>query len=190
MVPRITATTAHDLIARLRAAAGSELHVWCSGFDAHGETGSDGGPGLWAAVRVFTRERPEWSVVDSVSDLGGSVLLSRDAAMKPKMASGVTIAWNYAKTKFGEMFRGRKLVPLEVAESRLDACAVCPYRNNTRCTLCGCYLDLVPEDEPVGGGAPGKAHLAAQTCPVGKWSQWPGPRTTASTSDRADSETP
>lgn len=48
------------------------------------------------------------------------------------------------------------LLPSEAAAARLHVCETCPSLRGDRCVECGCYMTI-------------KAHLAAMTCPLGKW---------------------
>jgi len=168
------------------AATGPAARITVGGLDVFGETGADDGPGMWDAVAAFCRRRPGWTVVAVGAD--GVITLSRDPADKAPLPGKVRMAWRYLGVKLGEFWYGRRLVPPDVAAARLDVCAVCVYRNDTQCALCGCYLDAVPDDSPVDAGAPGKAHRADEECPASRWHRWELP-TIASPSSTGESGT-
>ena len=144
------------------------------GVTINGDIGADGGPGLWLALRTFLGKHQEWTVISIDPSDTGCVLISRVETDKPELPSRSSQIWKYATVKLGEFWRGRKLVPLEVAEARLDQCWVCPYRNNNRCTRCGCYLDVIPNDSIIDAGAPGAAWRAGEKCPIGRWHKHAG----------------
>lgn len=121
---------------------------------------ADGGP--WAALRSFLSRRREWSVV-AYDEASGVLQLSREPEDKPTMPSAASQAWNYAGFLARKFFKGKKLVPLDVLEGRLSHCWICPARADSRCSACGCHLD-VDED-----GGPGKARYAFEHCPRGFW---------------------
>lgn len=117
----------------------------------------------------FTRKNRKWSVVLAVE---GLLVLSQFEEDKAPLPSKFRIAVNYAKTKVGEAIHGRKLVPLEIAEFRLENCDTCVLRNEDRCGGCGCYLTKIPDDSPVDAGEPGKVYRADQSCPINLWSAY------------------
>lgn len=59
---------------------------------------------------------------------------------------------------------GPVFVPEEVAAQRWSICDPCEYRKDSRCTLCGCYLNNLT----------GKLKLATERCPANppKWTIW------------------
>lgn len=145
-----------------------------TGLAAYGDRGADGGPGLWRALAYFLKARPQWSVI-SVD--GDAATISRDPNDKPVPPPRAVQAWNYAVSKIGDFFRGRRLVPEDVAEERMSHCWVCPSRVDNRCSRCGCYLDKIPDDAPVDAGHPGKAWRADERCPALIWLKYKPPRT-------------
>ena len=51
---------------------------------------------------------------------------------------------------------GFKRAPAQTHKLRTDACALCNYRRQNRCTLCGCFVAK-------------KAWLPHEDCPIGRW---------------------
>ena len=57
----------------------------------------------------------------------------------------------------GEAFRTGKLVATkEEIKNRMSICEACPYKVESRCSECGCFLTY-------------KVGLNAEKCPKGKW---------------------
>ena len=121
---------------------------------------------LLKVLRNFLEGNREWSVVDASVDM---VRISKRSQDKQPLPLWLTQAWNYTRTAWREYWYGRKLVTTEVAEERLSHCWLCVHRNNNQCTLCGCYLDKIPEDSSVEPNGPGKALRAGESCPMGLW---------------------
>ncbi len=117
-------------------------------------------------VSPFLVNNKEWSVIIDVFDM--YVLGKLDEDKRP-LPSKFRMATNYAKTKFKELINGRQLVSLQIADERAKTCSTCVVRNDDRCTHCGCYLTVIPEDEIIDAGEPGKIFRADQECPLGKW---------------------
>lgn len=133
----------------------------------YGTNGEGGGPGLLPALREWLRDHPEWSVVEEYENNNGMMVLSRDPSDKPTLPSSGRMAVNYALalTRIGlAKLRGETVVADEATVgARLDVCALCKYRTDERCSKCGCYLVEFPD------GKHGKAMLATEDCPQGKW---------------------
>ena len=52
---------------------------------------------------------------------------------------------------------GRLDIPTRIeGKRRLDICSACTHRNNSKCSLCGCFL-------------PAKVLSSDSDCPAGKW---------------------
>jgi hypothetical protein len=73
------------------------------------------------------------------------------------------MAWNYAQARLKHLATGRKVLPEEGIDKRLDVCALCELRVDRQCSKCGCFLDEGP------GGLDGKAVWPEQDCPFAKW---------------------
>lgn len=132
-----------------------------------GEKGEDGGPGLLPALRRFLKDNKEWSVIYHTDANNGLTVVSRDPTDKPPLPSVAKQVWNFAgalSRMAASKVKGHELlVSEEVAEKRLDICALCPIRNDDRCSKCGCFIQETPQ------GLPGKAMLKTEDCPLGKW---------------------
>lgn len=74
----------------------------------------------------------------------------------PVMPSLAAQMWNATKALAAFVSDGLTTVSQEEYEHRLGVCEVCPNRANTRCSLCGCHLEL-------------KARGRAFNCPANKW---------------------
>lgn len=131
--------------------------------DTFGEFGPDGGPGLRPALRQFLKINKEWFVHKSYKNNHGLTILARDAGLKPKLPGVWRQVKNFGKAVVKDVANGMKRVPLEVVGARLDECAVCEHRNDDRCSLCGCFLDVHPT------GRAGKVHYSQESCPEGRW---------------------
>jgi len=51
---------------------------------------------------------------------------------------------------------GFRTVDAETHQVRVERCAQCEHRRESRCTLCGCFIDK-------------KAWLPLEDCPLGRW---------------------
>ena len=132
-----------------------------------GEIGENGGPGLLVALRRFLKEFPEWTVLSHVQNNHGFTVISRDHFDKPLLPSTAKKIWNFAgaltRMASAKVKGSDLLVTEEVAQDRLDVCALCTLRNSDNCSVCGCFLTEGPQ------GLPGKALIKTEFCPVGKW---------------------
>lgn len=145
---------------------GPKVRRWIVFHDTaiFGDAGSDGGPGILAALRRFMRETPEWSVVYHTQANYGLTVISRNPEDKPKLPSLPKMAWNYAKALARHVATGQQHADEATIEARLAACSLCDQRTDgERCSLCGCYLAEGPD------GREGKALWAESECPLGKW---------------------
>ena len=123
-----------------------------------GETGEDGGPGILPALRKFVKAHREWSVVYHSQANHGFTVLGKMPEDKPKLPPLTAMAWNLTKAMAEHAKNGFKVSTEEQAEGRLDVCALCDQRRDTRCAVCGCFVDI-------------KATLDSSECPLGKWMQ-------------------
>jgi hypothetical protein len=163
-----TRHTGPQFLAELERHA-SKVRRWIVRHDTqiYGERGEDGGPGLMAGLRKFLRANPEWSVVYHTNDNYGLTVISRNPDDKPPLPPLTKQAWNYAKALLGHKISGRPLVTQDELDARLDVCVTCEFRNENRCSVCGCYLDQGPDERE------GKALWRDQVCPIGKWPELP-----------------
>lgn len=122
----------------------------------HGETGTDGGPGLLPALRDYMRDNPRWSVISHNDKQHGLTVIGCQDKDKPQLPKASTMAGNLGKALVGYVAEGGKNATPEQVEDRLLVCSTCPQRRNTRCAVCGCFV-----------GA--KAKMATQECPLGYW---------------------
>lgn len=132
----------------------------------YGEKGEDGKPGLLSAIREFVRDNPEWTVVYHTQIQHGLTVLSRNKEDKEALPSAITMAWNYAGAIANAAAKGFPVAPQPVIQLRLDTCGLCPHRNNSQCSLCGCFL----AESPIPT-AQAKAVMANATCPLGYWAE-------------------
>jgi len=73
-----------------------------------------------------------------------------------KMPSLAKRAFSFAKSATEYVRSGMENVSETQYETRLKICEVCPFRKDTQCTKCGCYIEL-------------KAKWATSTCPDNRW---------------------
>jgi hypothetical protein len=121
-----------------------------------GEKGQDGGAGIMAAVRLFVKNNPEWTVKDHFENNHGLLVLSRLPEDKKSVPGFLTKAFTYAKAMVKHTANGRKSTSEEGIKSRMDLCLVCPSRNYDICGECGCPLAA-------------KTAIASEKCPLNKW---------------------
>jgi hypothetical protein len=125
----------------------------------HGFLGEDGGQGLLAAIREFCRANPQWSVVYHTLMQYGLTVLSCSAEDKPKLPPLKEQATNLLSA-IGRFVSKPQFVDKATYEERLNVCALCPHRNDARCSVCGCFIE-------------GKAAPKTETCPLGMWEAKP-----------------
>jgi hypothetical protein len=143
----------------------SKVQRWIvfAGTTIFAERDRSGGPGILTVLRYWMRRNPEWSVIYHSSISCGLTILSRRPEDKPPLPSLSTMVWNYTKAVSKHLATGRKVAEPATIETRLQVCAICPFRNENRCALCGCYLDVGPH------GREGKAVWLDSVCSIGKW---------------------
>lgn len=122
----------------------------------YGETGEDGGPGLLAALRVFMKQQPQWSVLYHTAEQYGLTVIGCLAEDKPKLPGKITMAANFARAVKDHVLDGAEKAAPEVLEERLLVCTLCEHRSDDRCSVCGCGLSI-------------KASWRSSECPLGKW---------------------
>jgi hypothetical protein len=118
------------------------------------------GPGMLAGLRRWMREHPEWSVIYHSVDQYGLTVISRDPEDKPKPPSVLKLAANFAKAVAEHVADGLQKVEPEQLEARLQVCSLCDQRRDSRCMVCGCFV------EP-------KAGMRSSVCPLAKWPDLP-----------------
>jgi|9_EtaG_2_1085328.scaffolds.fasta_scaffold02248_8 hypothetical protein len=74
----------------------------------------------------------------------------------PKMPSLTKRAFNFAKSATEYVRSGMQNVSETQYETRLKICEVCPFRKDTKCSKCGCYIEV-------------KAKWSTSTCPDNRW---------------------
>lgn len=164
--------SANQLYTELRLHAPHAKRVVMNGTQVYGETGEDGSAGLLPALRKYMKDHPEWSVIYHAMNNNGFTVISKDPADKKELPSLTKMAWNYAKAKVAHWREGNKILPDEHAEARLDVCIMCPQRTDgVRCSVCGCFLDEVPDGIPGLKAGPGRAFWGEAVCPLGKWEE-------------------
>lgn len=124
------------------------------------DEGEADGPGMWAAIRVFMTENPQWSVVYHTDQQYGLTVLGCLDEDKPKLPGKITMAANLAKAVAEHVVTGAKQAEPDEYKARLEACQVCDQRRDDRCAVCGCYILE-------------KAKWLEQPCPLGRWPQLP-----------------
>ena len=122
----------------------------------YGEHGEDGGAGLLAALVVFIKNNPEWSVIRHVNNQYGLTTLSCNPDDKPKLPSKWEMAKNLAVAVKDYVADGMQNVTAEQLEERLKICTLCDQLTEKRCAACGCPVDK-------------KGTMRNQTCPLAKW---------------------
>jgi hypothetical protein len=170
--------TASEILACLTKHA-PNVRKWIAlyGTQKFGEWGEDGGLGVLPGLRAFVKENmAEWCVKSDTDAGGGLTVISRDPADRPAIEPGKgKQVFNFAVAKL-KMWAGKvtgqlNIVPEEVAQERLDICALCPKRAGDRCSKCGCWLVEVPDGQPLAGH-PGRAMIAQMPCPLAKWNEY------------------
>lgn len=121
----------------------------------HGFHGEDGGAGLLQALKEFMRDYPQWSIVYHTQEQYGLTVLSCNPADKPPLPSVTEEAKNFLGA-IGRFLSQPGFVEPEEYQKRLDVCALCPSRNGSRCSVCGCFLEA-------------KAKPKTESCPLSKW---------------------
>jgi hypothetical protein len=116
-------------------------------------------------MRRYLREHPGWSVVEHNQVDCDYTLLGCDPADKPKLPSMPRMAWNYAKAIAKHQATRAKLANEAKIEARLNVCMTCPQRIDNRCSVCGCFLDVGPNERD------GKAVWDESECPLGNWAE-------------------
>lgn len=112
--------------------------------------------GIMIGVTNFLKKYPEFIVLEFITNQQGLVVLSRDKKDRKPLPKFTEMASNLFIAAKDFISDGATLVSNEQYESRLATCAICPHRNNTQCSLCGCFI------EP-------KAKARSQSCPIGHW---------------------
>lgn len=144
-----------------RFAPSVRRYIVLRGTQSFGETAEGGnGPGLLVGLRHFLRTNPEWSVVHHTPDQYGLTVISRLAADKPTPPGVITLAANFARAVADHVADGLAKVTPEQLETRLEKCTLCDQRRDSRCMVCGCFL------EP-------KAAMRSSACPLGNWPNLP-----------------
>src|SRR5574343_266764 len=134
------------------------------GTHAAGETDHTGrGPGMLPAIREFCRRRPEWRVHSHSTAGTGLTVLSSDPADRPPLPGVWRQLANLTRAVAGHVADGLHRADDATIEDRLNVCATCPQRNDTRCSPCGCYVQV-------------KATWRDQPCPLGYWPVDPPPQ--------------
>ena len=78
------------------------------------------------------------------------------ASIPQKMPSLARRAFTFAKSAISYVRSGMENVSETQYETRLKICEVCPFRKDTQCTKCGCFIEM-------------KAKWATSTCPDNRW---------------------
>lgn len=60
-----------------------------------------------------------------------------------------------------------KKVSKEVAEWRMSICQACEHRNDNKCGVCGCFLDL--KTKSATNFNPKRMAYEVTHCPLGRW---------------------
>ena len=77
-----------------------------------------------------------------------------DPPVKRASLIGMAASFTASMAKFAAS--GFQVVDQEIHDVRMAECEPCKYRETTRCTLCGCFIDK-------------KAWLPHEDCPLGRW---------------------
>lgn len=121
-------------------------------------------PGLLHGIRKFLKDHPNWTVMSVKRNNNGLMVLTCDDRDRPALPGKAQQVFNFAKAMIRTAASGFQQASMETVEKRLDLCVTCPLRAaDNRCSKCGCYLVQRPD------GGPGKALLATEMCPIGKW---------------------
>lgn len=113
-------------------------------------------PGVLPSIRTVLTAKKNWSVV-AASTIGvGCVVLSSIKKDRKPLPSLITMGINFTKAMAEFVATGAEFADPEEYKLRLAICATCEFRNEDRCSLCGCFLSK-------------KAQLAQDGCPIGRW---------------------
>lgn len=121
-----------------------------------GEQGEGGGPGLLPAIRRFVQENPDWTVIESLQNNNGLMLISRLPGDKKKTPGLIAQGATFLKAVVRHVADGGNPASDEEYERRLEVCAMCSVRNGEQCGQCGCVIAK-------------KARWASELCPLGHW---------------------
>lgn len=129
-------------------------------FDEFGEgsTETHKVPGLLPGIRLFMSQQKQWSILYHSLEGMGMTLLGCLDSDKPKLPGLITMAANFSKAVANHVASGAKKVSLEVLNARLETCTMCPLRNNSACSVCGCDLET-------------KATWQTSACPLSYWKE-------------------
>tara|TARA_R110002020_G_scaffold23035_1_gene77159 strand:- start:4643 stop:4975 length:333 start_codon:yes stop_codon:yes gene_type:complete len=75
---------------------------------------------------------------------------------KNKMPGAVRQVWNFTKSVTNYVRSGMENIDDQGYQVRLKICDGCPFRENDRCTKCGCFIEV-------------KARWAKEACPDHRW---------------------
>ena len=124
---------------------------------AFGELSRGGrSPGVLHALRRWLRENKEWSVLYHSQASGGLTVLTQEPAEKKELPGGWKMLGNLMTAVGQHLATGMHAAEPELLDSRLDVCATCDQRTDSRCAVCGCFVEV-------------KASWQTQDCPLAKW---------------------
>jgi hypothetical protein len=112
--------------------------------------------GIMIGVKKFLRQYPEFIVVEFVDNQNGLVVLSCDKSDRKPLPAFTEMASNLFTAAKDFVSDGGQLCDKQEYEQRLAMCAVCQYRNNKNCSLCGCFIEA-------------KAKIKSSSCPIDRW---------------------
>lgn len=126
--------------------------------DTHtfGNQGKDGGKGVRDALNDFMRDHPEWSVLHHTPLQHGLTVIGCQDQDKPELPSTFEQVKNFSKAATEHIATGSKMASQKEYEHRLNTCALCTWRKDARCSVCGCFIEK-------------KASWAESSCPEGFW---------------------
>lgn len=121
-----------------------------------GTKGEDGGAGLLPALRQFMLANPQWSVIEHTQANNGLTVIGCDPRDKPELPGTLEMAKAFATAVAEHVADGAKKVSQPQLQQRLEICSLCEHRSETRCAICGCFVEK-------------KASWHSSECPLGKW---------------------
>lgn len=130
--------------------------------DIYGMKCPKGGAGVLAGINKYVRENPQWSIILHTKQQYGLTVLSCLKKDKPKLPSKLKMAANLAKAVTKYVASGAENVTTEQLEARLDVCNMCEFRNDSQCSICGCFIEK-------------KAAMKTEDCPMAFWPRLDAP---------------
>lgn len=107
-------------------------------------------------LREFLWNNREWSVIYHSIEQGGLTVISKDKKDKAEKPGVIELALNFSRAMKEYIEDGLQNINKEEYKERLLKCTMCKQRDDDRCAVCGCFLEL-------------KAKIRSSQCPLNQW---------------------